>query len=221
MENKGKGRKIGLGVIAGLASLSVLIGGVFDSSMDLLEEIPQDPGTAEAAKELSKDTLKKSGLIHRVKASVRNLIYKVPVKLRVVLFLPLWLLGNTILIAAEFLYKTLLAPVGSLILGFILQTLLLLGIAGLCIKIMFPDLPWSKIFNRKMILLVIAGSVFMSACDFVMPMIWEKYPLYRRLSKLITGLIVLLIILKPFIRKKLKNRISYEVRCNGETFELN
>ena len=75
--------------------------------------------------------------------------------------------------------------------------------------------------TKKLILLVIAGSVFMSVCDFVMPMIWEKYTMYRRFSKLIIGLIIILIILRPFIKKKLKNRNSYEVRCNGETFELN
>lgn len=222
MENKRNRKKFGLGIAAGLASLSVLVGSVFDSSMDLLEEMSQDPkAVTETIKDLSKDSLEKRSLKQKTRAKIINVIYKIPVKIRAVLFLPLWLLGNTILLAAEVLYKTLLAPIGSLILGFVLQTLLLLGIVGICIKIMFPDLPWSKIFSKKLILLVIAGSLFMSACDFVMPMIWEKYTLYRRLSKLIIGLIVILIILRPFIRKKLKNRIRYEVNCNGETFELN
>lgn len=222
MEKKKSGKKIALGIAAGVASLSVLVGSVFDSSMDLLEETSQDPkAVMETVKDLSKDSLQKKGLKQKARAYVRNVIYKIPVKVRTVLFLPLWLLGNMVLIAAEALYKTLLAPIGSLILGFVLQTLLLLGIVGICIKILFPDLPWSKIFNKKLILLVISGSVFMSVCDFVMPMIWEKYNMYRRLSKLIIGLIIILIILRPFIKKKLKNRISYEVRCNGETLELN
>ncbi len=222
MEKKKSGKKIALGIAAGVASLSVLVGSVFDSSMDLLEETSQDPkAVTETVKDLSKDSLQKKGLEQKARAYVRNVIYKIPVKVRAVLFLPLWLLGNMVLIAAEVLYKTLLAPIGSLILGFALQTLLLLGIVGICIKILFPDLPWSKIFNKKLILLVIAGSVFMSVCDFVMPMIWEKYTMYRRFSKLIIGLIIILIILRPFIKKKLKNRNSYEVRCNGETFELN
>ncbi|MBQ2658181.1 MAG: hypothetical protein IJF87_06385 [Erysipelotrichaceae bacterium] len=221
MEKK-SGKKIVLGIAAGVASLSVLVGSVFDSSMDLLEETSQDPkAVTETVKDLSKDSLQKKGLKQKAKAYVRNVIYRIPVKVRAVLFLPLWLLGNMVLLAAEALYKTLLAPIGSLILGFVLQTLLLLGIVGICIKILFPDLPWSKIFNKKLILLVISGSVFMSVCDFVMPMIWEKYNMYRRLPKLIIGLIIILIILRPFIKKKLKNRNSYEVRCNGETFELN
>ena len=222
MENKGNRKKVALGIAAGLTSLSVLLGSVFDSSKDILEDIPYDSGKVmETVNDLSKDSLKKSSLKQRAKAYIRNVVYKIPVKIRAVLFIPLWLLGNMTLLAAELLYRTLLAPIGRLILGFILQTLLLFGIIGICIKLMFPDLPWSKIFNRKLILLVFAGSVFMSACDFVMPMIWDKYVLYRRLSRLIIGLLVILIILRPFIKKKLKNRISYEVRCDGETFELN
>ena len=222
MENKEDRKKVRLGIAIGLTSLSVLLGSVFDSSKDLLEDLPQEPGLmTETVNDLSKDSLEKRSLKQKAGISIRNVIYKIPVKIRVVLFLPLWLLGNLVLIGAELLYRTLLAPIGSLILGFILQTLLLLGIAGICIKLMFPDLPWSKIFNRKLILLVVAGSVFMSACDFVMPMIWDKYVLYRRLSRLIIGLIVILIILKPFIKKKLRHCVSYEVRCDGETFKLN
>ena len=222
MKNRKSGKKIALGIAAGLTSLSVLVGSVFDSSADLLEETPRDPKTVtETAKDLSGDSLQKKGLKQKAKAYFRSVIYRIPVKARTVLFAPLWLLGNIVLMAAETLYKILLAPIGSLILGFILQTLLLLGIVGICIKILFPDLPWSKIFSRKLVILVIAGSLFMSACDLLMPMIWEKYVLYRRLSRLIIGLIVILIVLRPFIKKKLKNRISYEARCDGETFELN
>ncbi|MBQ6479146.1 MAG: hypothetical protein IJI44_07245 [Erysipelotrichaceae bacterium] len=222
MENKGNRKKIRLGVLTGLTSLSVLIGSVFDSSKDLLEETHVNPkAISEIMTDLSEDNLESRKQKQGIKEKIRKLIYKVPVKIRVVLFLPLWLLGNLILAAAEFLFKTLLAPIGNLILGFVFQTLLLFGIIGICIKIMFPDLPWSKIFSKKLILLVFAGSLFMSACDLVMPMIWEKYTLYRRISKLILGLIVILIILRPFIRKKLKNRVRYEASFNGETFELN
>ena len=222
MKNRKNGKKIALGIAAGLTSLSVLVGSVFDSSADLLEETPRNPKTVtKITKDLSSISLQKKGLKQKAIAYLRSVIYRIPVKARAVLFAPLWLLGNIVLMAAETLYKIFLAPIGSLILGFVLQTLLLLGIIGICIKILFPNLPWSKIFSRKLIVLVIAGSLFMCACDLLMPMIWEKYVLYRRLSRLIIGLIVILIILSPFIRKKLKNRISYEARCDDETFQLN
>ena len=219
MENR---KKIGLGLIAGLTSLSVLIGSVFDSSKDLLDDVQINPeSVTETLIDLSENTVETKGIRQKIREKIRNLIYKIPVRIRIFVFFPLWLLGNLILAGSELLYKTLLAPAGSLIFGFIFQTLLLLGIIGVCIKIMFPDLPWSKIFSKKLVLLVIAGSVFISAFDFLMPMIWKKYALYRRLSKAICGLIVIAIILRPFIRKKLKNRIRYEARYNGKTFELN
>ena len=54
MENR---KKIGLGLIAGLTSLSVLIGSVFDSSKDLLDDVQINPeSVTETLTDLSENT---------------------------------------------------------------------------------------------------------------------------------------------------------------------
>lgn len=57
----------------------------------------------------------------------------------------------------------------------------------------------------------------MSVLDIVMPIVWDKYRLYRFLSKLVIGLIVLFIILRPFIKKKIEDLYEYEITYNGKT----
>lgn len=210
-------KKISIGMIAGLASISVLLGGIFDSSKELLKDYPQTPkDVVESIDDYSKDDLKEAFNQDGIKEKLRLMIYKIPVRIRAILFLPLWLLGSTILWGFDLLAKTLIIPFAHLILGFIIQTLLLFALIGICIKILFPDLPWSKIFSKKLFLSVLLGSIFMSACDLIIPRFWSDYTFYRNLSRFILGLIVILIILKPFIKKKLQNGISYQIEYKGK-----
>ena len=217
IENKNR-KKIALSLIASLTSVSVLLGGVFDSSQDLLKDYPQTPkAVIETIDDYTRDDLEEANEKESYRQKLKKLIYKIPAKVRVVFFLPLWILGSLIIASADFLFKTLIAPFASLIISFLLQTLLLFLIIGICIKIMFPDLPWSKIFNKKLFLSVLFGSIFMSACDLIVPHFWKDYSFYRNISRFVLGLIVILIILKPFIKKKLDHPVSYEIQYNGKT----
>ena len=205
-------RKLAAGMIAGVASASVLLGRSFDSPKDLLECIGDD---SEPVIEEYKEVLleeRHPWLGMSVRQTTRKYILKIPVKLRMVLCVPLWIMGNALLFMAEFLVRTLLTPLGHLVLGFLLQTLILMAIIAVCIKILFPDLPWSKIFSRKTILSVIIGSAIMSIADAVIPLFWDQYKAYRRLSKLILGFVAILLIMKPFLKKKWKERISYDIQ---------
>ena len=215
-ENKIR-RKITISIIAGLASISVLLGGIFDSSKDLLKEEPRDDRQViENISERSMDELQQATQKESIRNHLRGLVYKVPVKIRVVLFVPFWAFGTVLLWAAELAYGALIAPIAHLVLGFALQTLLLFGVIGLCIKILFPDIPWSKIFSKKLFLSVLCGSIFMSACDMIVPHFWQDWILYRRISKIVLGLIVCFIILRPFIKKKLNSPPFYQIEYEGK-----
>ncbi len=216
MEDKKTHKKVGIGIVAGLASISMLLSGIFDSSKDLLADLPENneipkPDNALYVNE-AKAVYKQSGIRER---AVR-MVYKVPVRIRAVLFVPFWAIGNLLLAAIEAAFSTLIAPIAHLLLGFVLQTLLLFLVIGVCIKILFPDLPWSKIFSKKLSLSVFLGSIFMSICDQIVPRYWPDYGFYRDLARFLLGLLVILIILKPFIRKKLKDRVSYQIEYDGE-----
>ena len=206
-------KKVGIGMLAGVTSVAVLLGGAFDSSSEILNGYMDDSHIVieEGEKEEIKPG-KKASFNNKIK----ELVYKVPVGIRAVVFVPLWFLGSAILYAFDLFVGAVIAPFGHLILGFLLQALLMLGIVATCIKILFPDLPWKKIFSKKLILSVLIGSLVVSLCDWIIPMFWEKYSFYRLISKFILGGIVILIILKPFIKKKLNEPPKYQIMYDDE-----
>ena len=208
MTDKSAKKKVGIGVLAGITSVAVLLGGVFDSSSEILNGYIDDSHIVIQEDEQNEaKPAKKSSFNNKVK----ELVYKVPIGIRTVVFVPLWFLGSAILYGFDLLVSTVIAPFAHIILGFLLQALIMLGIVAVCIKILFPDLPWRKIFSKKLILSVLIGSLVLSICDWIIPMFWEKYRFYRLISKFILGGIVILIILKPFIKKKLNEPPKYEI----------
>lgn len=210
-------KKLKKGIVATVTSASVLLGGAFDTPEDLLnpENKPIKPlsEVVDHSSDLFEDMYKQED----PKDGFKNLIYKIPLKIRMYVCVPLWFLGNGIITILELLLKTILLPVAHIILNFIIHTLILMGIVILCVKLLFPKLPLSKIFNKKTLLFIFIGSILMSVLDIVMPIVWDKYRLYRFLSKLVIGLIVLFIILRPFIKKKIEDLYEYEITYNGKT----
>lgn len=216
-EKKKKKRQIEKGIVAGITSASVLLGGTFDSPQDLINEQHVKPkAVIEQIGNIDDDPeQEKQKSVFEEK--LRDLIYRIPVKVRMFLCVPLWFLGTFLISLTDLLANTLLAPIGHIILNFVLHVLLLLAVIGICVKILFPDMPWSKIFNKRTLLLTILGSILLSLCDIFMPMVWEDYRLYRNIAKFVLGLTVILIILRPFLKKKWKERFTYEI-VYEETF---
>ena len=200
-------KKIKLGILAGLTSASVLLAGTFDSPKDVLDGHLDDP---EPLREEYDQPIDNS-LAYHVRTGFRNFIYMIPVRIRAILCIPLWFAGNGVLFLLELIYRGILTPMGNLIVSFLLQNLVLLAVIAAAVKLLFPDLPWSKIFNKKTIITVFIGSLIMSVCDLIMPMIWDRYRLYRTLSKLIIGLIVVVLVMTPFVKRRLKKIHTYDI----------
>lgn len=217
-ENKEeKKKKIKKGILATITSASVLIGGTFDTPEDILEPLEKPIKPVSEVMDYNQDLFEDLYKKENPKDAFKNLIYKIPLKIRMYVCVPLWFLGTGIITLLEFLLKTLLLPAAHVILNFFIHTLLLMAVVGICIKLLFPNLPWSKIFSKRTLLFIFIGSICMSLLDVFMPIVWDKYRLYRFLSKLIIGLIVLFIILRPFIKKKIDDLYEYEITYNGKT----
>ena len=212
-----KEKRVRQGLITTLTSASVLIGTTFNSSQDILNEFekPVEPHVKNLNNENILDTNKVSSKSNILK----NIIYKIPVNIRLYIFVPLWFLGTGIIYVVEMFLK-IITPFAHILTNFVIHLLLMSLVVIICIKLLFPDLPLKKILNKKTLLLIIIGSIALSICDLIMPFIFDKYRLYRNISKLIIGILFLLAILKPFIKKKRNNLYSYEVVSDDMTFEL-
>ena len=215
-----KKKKAMLGIMAGLTTFSVTLGSLFESAEELKRDYPKTPkAVVESIDDYSEDNLENNEVHDSFKERLKKLIYRIPVKIRTIFFVPLWAIGHVLISLAEMLFETLFVPLAQQIGGFLIETLILLLVAAVCIKILFPDMPWSKIFSKKFILSVLIGSVLIRILDIVLPRFIENYKTYRLIVKFTLGLIATGIILKPFIKKKLENRVSYEIVYDTKMLE--
>ncbi|MBQ1567739.1 MAG: hypothetical protein IIZ80_07635 [Erysipelotrichaceae bacterium] len=215
-----KKKKVTLGILAGLTTFSVTLGALFESAEELKQNYPKTPkAVIESINDYSEDNLENSEVHDSFKERLKKLIYRIPVKIRTIFFVPLWAIGHILISLLEILFQNIFIPIVSQIGGFLVETVIILLVVAICIKIMFPDMPWSKIFSRKFILSVLIGSLVIRIVDLVLPHFIDNYKTYRMIIKFVIGLIATGIILKPFIKKKLENRISYEIVYDTKMFE--
>ena len=215
-----KKKKVALGIMAGLTTFSVTLGALFESAEELKQNYPKTPkAVVESINDYSEDNLENNEVHDSFKEKLKKLIYLIPVKIRTIFFVPLWAIGHILITLLEMLFQNIFIPIASQIGGFLVETLILLLVAAICIKILFPDMPWSKIFSKKFILSVLIGSVIIRIVDLILPHFIENYKTYRIIIKFTIGLIATGIILKPFIKKKLENRVSYEIIYDTKMFE--
>ncbi|MBQ1476938.1 MAG: hypothetical protein IIZ33_02200 [Erysipelotrichaceae bacterium] len=207
-------KKASIGILASLTSISVLLGGVFDSPKELVEENHEKPVILiENIDDYSEDELEnEEGKDHTgYKDKLKRQIYRIPLRIRMIFCVPLWCLGTMILSLGEFLWGSLLSPVLNVLLTFLLQTIILMAVIGICVKLLFPDLPWRKIFNKRTLLAVLIGSLIMSLLDAVLPLFWKEYRYYKMLGKFLIGLVILTIVMRWFIKKKIEDMNTIEI----------
>ena len=205
--------KVKIGLLAGLTTFSVTLGNLFDSAEELKANYPETPkAVVESIDDYSEDNLQELESEHdSFKEKLKKQIYRIPIKIRAIFFVPLWALGSLLIALGDLAISTVVMPVLHLLLGFIIQTLIMILVVGICIKLLFPDMPWSKIFSKKMIISVIIASIILKVLDFVLPYFIDNYRLYKNLVKFTVGLILIGIILKPYIKKKIKEGTQYKI----------
>lgn len=213
-----KKKKVALGIMAGMTTFSVTLGALFESAEELKRDYPKTPkAVVESINDYSEDNLENNEAHDTFKEKLKKLIYLIPVRIRTIFFVPLWAIGHVLITLLEILFQNIFIPIAQQIGGFLVETLIMLLVVAICIKILFPDMPWSKIFSKKVILSVLIGSLLIKILDLVLPHFIEHYKTYRMIIKFTLGLIATGIILKPFIKKKLENRVSYDIIYDEKT----
>jgi uncharacterized BrkB/YihY/UPF0761 family membrane protein len=121
-------------------------------------------------------------------------------------FIPLWYLGTSILLLIEILTKAVLTPIGNWLLFFLIQTLLIITVIITSMKILYPVMPLKKIVNKRTMIGALIASILITICDIIIPLYWAKYSLYKKLTKVTLGLVAIAFIMKPHLVDKWKNR---------------
>lgn len=161
-------KKAAVSAVGVVAATSMLIGGVFSSPKDVTAPLPDTPPAIMEVYEA--DTVpddEESSPVRRksLKQRVREKLLAWPQWLRAILLLPLWGLGTVL----SLLLRTFLPGFLKWLLGALFPLLLLL--AGL--KLLFPEIPLSKLLCRKnrIALAILAVLLFITS-----PILEHFYP---------------------------------------------
>lgn len=206
MDEKKKKRIKKAAAIATL-STSVFLANVIDSPDELINGQKVKPKNY-AQIEIIEDDEPSDNQGNNLKSGLKKMILDLPAPLRIVAGIPLWFLGTGLSSLLSLLFKGIVTPIMEVILHFILRTLIMLAVIVLAVKILFPDLELKKILNKKTLIIVIIFNIILSICDLLVPKFWPKYTTYRNIMKFISSTVVIVLILRPFI--KLYNKLRYE-----------
>lgn len=198
--NKDKKNKAKLVTTIGtaIASLGLMVAGAFASPEDILEYSKDQELDNKNTTTLSGDNYYKYETIKE------NIIEKIPLMIRAIIGVPLWLLGSFLIKLFNGVLKLVLSPFISFLLGWLFIFLLLFGIIILCLKMIFPDKKIKELINIRIIVIVLIGSLLIRISQIVLPKIWNDYTYYEYAITLILGLLVILSIVIPALIKKSK-----------------
>ena len=200
-------------VVALTMTAAVLVGSLFSGPDDItggnmqqiLEPTPVvmdiDSFDAEVQdEEPAPEEAKKNG----IKARLRAAILAMPKWLRYVVVLPLWALGYALLLLGSFLQQTVLAPFAGVIVSALIGIAAMIGLFAVTAKMLFPDMPWRKIFSKGNLIALIVTGAALAAADVIVPRYYSGYPYVAAAVKLAAALVVINILLarlKSFAEK--------------------
>ncbi|MBQ0040951.1 MAG: hypothetical protein KBS56_02890 [Clostridiales bacterium] len=104
------------------------------------------------------------------------------------LIAPLSLIGTALMTVASLLFRLLIAsPIGAFALTALVSWGLLVGVYAGTAKLLFPDVPMSKILSKGHIATLGVVALVIAGIDAAAPLFWDKYPLMSGLVKLGIG----------------------------------
>ena len=184
-----KNKKKIIKTAATISGIGVLIANLFESPKDIINNEPINNAHIETYK-----NTKHVNLISR-------LIEKIPLIFKILVIIPLWIIGSLIIK----IFNKLLLLITSPILKFILRTLIifiiLLIIVLLILKLLFPDKTIKELINKKLIISIFIASLILNITDLIL-MKNSKYQKIKTIVLFSIGLLLLLLILRTFIFKK-------------------
>lgn len=158
------------------AAAGMVTGTVFDSPADLMREPPAvvavqaDDDDGAAPEERQKGPA----------ARIREWALSLPAAVRMLVGVPLWVLGWVLLTGLSTLWASALTPLLSRALGWLCLALLLVAVFACSVKAAFPDVPLRKILRPRNVLFLLGMTVLLAAADLALPAVWQGYDALSR-----------------------------------------
>lgn len=167
MNGKKTKKRAAAAAAAVIAAAGTVVGGSFDSPMDLMNA---DGGlyASDTAAELNID--EDSGAVdggeeRTRRGRIRRLAAALPAGVRALVGVPLWCVGWLVITLVSGLWSVVVSPLVGTALKWLLAAAIMLALLLVMLKIVFPDMPLSRLFNKKSVLTALLGVAVVGVLD--------------------------------------------------------
>jgi hypothetical protein len=221
---KKSGKKAAARALALITALSVMLGGLFESPAELGSEAEASPAPAAICavagddEELDSDSAqeplpekKRRGW----RSSLKALVLRLPLFIRVTVLIPLWCLGYLIIAGVSALWGPVLsAPVTG-----ILKALCTAGILSaavlITVKTAFPEVPVKKVLGKKNVYFILIASAAFGAAGALLQIFCPQTENIRAFLESAALLLLLCLAAVPVLRRERKKR-NERALCSGD-----
>ena len=191
----------------GMIVVSLLFGNMFTPDDDLLNNdysSDTSTGSAKLSGQVLEPAQDGSGL--KTYSTVQRAFLSLPYGIRAVLIYPLWLMGQGIMYLFSLAISFFSTALGGVILRIILTAVVSLGIYVLLAKLIFPQMPLSKILSKKNVSTVLLSSVALASLSAVLSAVWPSYGRWAPIIRVVLialSIAIVITSLKNSLKKKL------------------
>ena len=188
--DKSQKKKAAVSAVAAVTAASVLVGGAYGSPAELLDDAP-DALVQSLDMDMDSQTDAGDGADEgdedenrgRQASAVRRLVQAMPLPLRALVALPLWIIGSGLIDLGTLLWGAVLSPAFAHVLSWAAVAVMVLLVFLLAAKTIAPDLPLKKILNKKSVLGILALCLVFGLIDAVLPLLWDGYEQISRMIR--------------------------------------
>lgn len=163
-----KKRKAAAAAAVTVAAASIMTNAAFETPAELLPELAIEQQQDDDAVSVSEERQKGPA------AKVRAWVLSLPAAVRMLVAIPLWVLGWVLLSAVSVFWAG-TAPVFSGFLNWACLAVVLLGVFACSAKAAFPQVPMKRLLRRHNVLFLVLTSAVLWAADLALPAVWDEY----------------------------------------------
>lgn len=203
-----------------IAAAGTVLGGSFDSPADLMDD-DDEMIPVQTAEYAADDECDAGGddAGEPEKRSLRRLVQTLPAGVRAAVGVPLWCVGWLVITAASALWSAVLSPVAGTVLRCAATAGIMLAVIFAMMKIVFPDMPVKRIFNRRSILTALFGTAAVGAADALMCIFLPEERTAAELVRFFGSLAVFTLSALPLISAEVERMRAERVREEEEDRE--
>lgn len=182
-KKKGLKRKAKIAAATTMVSASILLGAAMEDPYDLINS--NDDDSHHIVIEDKQNISVAEAMVHRI-----------PLIIRVLLLIPMWIAGNLLL--------KLLDPLKSFFLQWLFTFLIMTICFVVAVKLLFPNMKLSEILTKKNLIILTISSLGITIINTYLTITNSDYRKYTLLIRFVVGLMTLTFMLRPFIILKRK-----------------